>query len=55
MIKVLKCHSCSLRVRVSNRAAINLYQNVLGYQINDVEEKYYADGEDAYDMNIHFN
>ena len=25
MIKVLKCHSCSLRVRVTNRAAISLY------------------------------
>ena len=52
MVKVLKCESCSLRVRVTNRAAINLYQGVLGYKINDVETKYYADGEDAYDMSI---
>ena len=55
MIKVLKCHSCSLRVRVTNRAAISLYTNVLGYQIQSVEDKYYADGEDAYDMSIEFN
>lgn len=55
MIKVLKCHSCSLRVRVTNRAAISLYTNVLGYQIQGVEDKYYADGEDAYDMSIEFN
>jgi peptide alpha-N-acetyltransferase len=50
MIKVLKCHSCSLRVRVTNRAAISLYKEVLGYTVLDVDEKYYADGEDAYDM-----
>lgn len=54
MIKVLKCHSCSLRVRVTNRAAISLYSNILGYKINNVEDKYYADGEDAYDMSIDF-
>ncbi|ONK79611.1 uncharacterized protein A4U43_C01F8130 [Asparagus officinalis] len=40
----------SLHVRRSNRAAFNLYANTLGYKINDVEAKYYADGEDAYDM-----
>ena len=55
MIDVLKSHSCSLRVRVTNRAAISLYQNVLGYKINDVEKNYYADGEDAYDMSIDFD
>ena len=55
MIKVLKCHECSLRVRVTNRAAISLYQSVLGYKIKGVEDKYYADGEDAYDMSIEFD
>lgn len=40
----------SLHVRKSNRAAFNLYTETLGYQIHDVEAKYYADGEDAYDM-----
>ena len=44
------CHICSLRVRVSNRAAISLYTEVLGYKIHDVEKGYYADKEDAYDM-----
>lgn len=41
---------CSLHVRVSNQAAIHLYTNTLGYKKHDVEVKYYADGEDAYDM-----
>ena len=41
---------CSLHVRVSNAAAIHLYVDVLGYERNDVEAKYYADGEDAHDM-----
>ncbi|CAN6485817.1 unnamed protein product [Victoria cruziana] len=40
----------SLHVRKSNRAAFNLYTQTLGYKIHDVEAKYYADGEDAYDM-----
>ena len=50
MIDVLKCGSCSLRVRVTNRAAISLYNKVLGYTIIDTDKNYYADGEDAYDM-----
>ncbi|CAN1344490.1 N-terminal acetyltransferase A complex catalytic subunit NAA10 [Linum perenne] len=40
----------SLHVRKSNRAAFHLYTETLGYSIQDVEAKYYADGEDAYDM-----
>ena len=40
----------SLHVRKSNRAAYNLYTETLGYKIHDIEAKYYADGEDAYDM-----
>lgn len=40
----------SLHVRVTNRAAFHLYSETLGYQVHDREEKYYADGEDAYDM-----
>ncbi|XP_037469438.1 uncharacterized protein LOC119341680 [Triticum dicoccoides] len=39
-----------LHVRRSNRAGLNLYTSTLGYQIHDIEAKYYADGEDAYDM-----
>ncbi|GAA0158264.1 acetyltransferase [Lithospermum erythrorhizon] len=40
----------ALHVRKSNKAAFNLYTGTLGYKIHDVEAKYYADGEDAYDM-----
>ena len=54
MITVYNCLYCSLRVRVSNRAAISLYQDVLGYKIRDTEYGYYADKEDAYDMRVTF-
>ena len=40
----------SLHVRKSNRAAFSLYTTSLKYEINDIEAKYYADSEDAYDM-----
>jgi len=33
----------SLHVRRSNRAAIHLYTQTLGFKIHDVEAKYYAD------------
>ena len=45
-----KAHYVSLHVRESNYAAFHLYRDTLGYEIHDVESKYYADGEDAYDM-----
>lgn len=54
MMNVYNCDSCSLRVRVTNRAAISLYNRVLGYEIMDVDKEYYADKEDAYDMRIKF-
>lgn len=37
-------------MRKSNRAALNLYTNSLGFKILEIEPKYYADGEDAYSM-----
>ena len=40
----------SLHVRVGNKGAFHLYTESLGYQIHDRETKYYADGEDAFDM-----
>ncbi|CAM9103853.1 unnamed protein product [Heterosigma akashiwo] len=43
-------HYVSLHVRRSNRAAFHLYTRTLGYEIQDIEKGYYADGEDAYDM-----
>eukprot|EP00249_Psilotum_nudum_P012176 c23622_g1_i1 orf=166-885(+) len=50
MQEVFGAEYVSLHVRKSNRAAFHLYTETLGYKINDVEAKYYADGEDAYDM-----
>ena len=50
MTTVYGCTKCSLRVRVTNRAAISLYQDILGYIIHDKEKEYYADKEDAFDM-----
>merc|ERR1712137_336411 len=40
----------SLHVRKSNRAALGLYSETLGFKNTGVEEKYYADHEDAYEM-----
>jgi len=40
----------SLHVRVSNRAALNLYEKTLGFDKSEIEPKYYADGEDAFAM-----
>jgi len=40
----------SLHVRVSNIAARSLYEDTLHFKNNGTEEKYYADGEDAYSM-----
>lgn len=51
--QVYEAEYVSLHVRRSNRAAFNLYTETLGYKIHDVEAKYYADGEDAYDMRKH--
>lgn len=38
----------SLHVRKTNRAAISLYRDSLGFKVHDVEKGYYADGESAY-------
>ncbi|KAH7440609.1 hypothetical protein KP509_03G001600 [Ceratopteris richardii] len=50
MEEVFGAEYVSLHVRKSNRAAFHLYTETLGYKIHDVEAKYYADGEDAFDM-----
>ena len=44
----------SLHVRVTNKAAIHVYTQILEYDIHDVEEKYYADSENAFDMRKYF-
>lgn len=38
-----------LQVRVSNECAISLYKS-LGFEINKILNKYYDDGENAYEM-----
>ncbi|KAI8865526.1 acyl-CoA N-acyltransferase [Ramicandelaber brevisporus] len=45
----------TLHVRVSNRAAFALYRDTLNFDVLDVEKKYYADGEDAYEMRFSLN
>lgn len=42
----------SLHVRMSNIAALNLYKETLGFSVDKIEAKYYADGEDAYSMRM---
>lgn len=47
-----RAHYVSLHVRVSNTAALRLYRDTLGFEVEKVESKYYADGEDAYAMRL---
>ena len=37
---------------MSNTAALHLYRDTLGFEVEKVEAKYYADGEDAYAMRM---
>ncbi|KAG9302498.1 hypothetical protein G9A89_007202 [Geosiphon pyriformis] len=50
MLEVFNAKYVSLHVRRSNRAALHLYQETLKFKIHEIEEKYYADGEDAFAM-----
>lgn len=50
MAEVFGATYVSLHVRKSNRAALHLYTETLGFEISETEKKYYADGEDAYAM-----
>lgn len=54
MRETFKARYASLHVRKSNEAAKHLYTKKLGYDINAVESRYYADAEDAYDMRCTF-
>lgn len=37
---------------MSNKAALHLYRDTLGFEVEKIESKYYADGEDAYAMKV---
>ncbi|XP_044005202.1 N-alpha-acetyltransferase 11 [Aphidius gifuensis] len=50
MVQCFEANYVSLHVRRSNRAALNLYTSSLGFEVSEIEPKYYADGEDAYAM-----
>jgi len=54
MKESFKAGYISLHVRKSNRAALGLYRDTLGFQVKDIEKSYYADGEDAYYMSCNF-
>ena len=50
---MVECHGakyCSLHVRQGNFAAFHLYKDTLKFDVASTETKYYADGEDAYEM-----
>lgn len=52
MAEVFNANYVSLHVRMSNSAALHLYRDTLGFEVEKVESKYYADGEDAYAMKM---
>jgi ribosomal protein S18 acetylase RimI-like enzyme len=52
MAETFAGHYVSLHVRMSNTAALHLYRDTLGFTVDKVEDKYYADGEDAYSMKM---
>ncbi|KAI6003706.1 acyl-CoA N-acyltransferase [Pisolithus albus] len=55
MSTIYRAAYVSLHVRKSNRAALSLYRDTLGFTVKSIEEKYYADGEDAYAMQLTFS
>jgi len=52
MATIYRASHVSLHVRKSNRAALSLYRDTLGFEVRDIEKMYYADGEDAYAMRL---
>lgn len=55
MVQVYGAKYVSLHVRMSNRAALGMYRDVLKYEEIDLEYEYYADKEHAYDMCLFFD
>ncbi|KAL1896431.1 N-terminal acetyltransferase A complex catalytic subunit ard1 [Ceratocystis pirilliformis] len=52
MVETFGAQYVSLHVRMSNKAAIHLYRETLGFKTDKIEAKYYADGEDAFSMRL---
>ncbi|TFK20069.1 acyl-CoA N-acyltransferase [Coprinopsis marcescibilis] len=52
MAEIYGAKFVSLHVRESNKAAIGLYRDTLGFEVAKVEKKYYGDGEDAFSMRL---
>ncbi|KAF9258775.1 hypothetical protein L218DRAFT_964187, partial [Marasmius fiardii PR-910] len=52
MVTVYRAKSCFLHVRKTNKAAIGLYRDTLGFEAEEVESKYYGVGEDALSMRL---
>ena len=55
MVESYGARYVSLHVRMSNVAALRLYRDTLGFEVEKVESKYYADGEDAYSMKMNLD
>ncbi|KAH7097473.1 acyl-CoA N-acyltransferase [Auriculariales sp. MPI-PUGE-AT-0066] len=55
MAEIYRASYVSLHVRKSNRAAIGLYRDTLGFGIHEVDKGYYADGEDALAMRLYLS
>ena len=54
MVEAFDARHVSLHVRKSNMAALHLYRTTLGYTQKDIAKSYYADSEDAYEMELDF-
>merc|ERR1712227_1091077 len=52
MVETFEAKHVSLHVRKSNMGAYHLYSQTLGYKIKDIAKAYYADSEDAYEMEL---
>ena len=50
MVELFNAKYISLHVRETNFAAFHLYRDTLNFVEHGVEQKYYADGENAFDM-----
>ena len=55
MVESFEAKHVSLHVRKSNMAALHLYKQTLGYAVKDIAKAYYADSEDAYEMELDFD